>query len=370
MHFTCPKNELSKAIAAVRPAIANTQQTVLDGILFEAKPDEVTLRAMDNTLCIITSISAAVQEAGRIVVPSKILADFVNHLPEGEVTLSQPSERVVEIRSRSARGSLQLMNQAEYPSVPQVAPAKALHIPPDVIADMISGTIFAAATAEDRPILTGLLFDVHPERLKIAAVDGYRVAVREDVVVSEVEGKFVIPARALREIARVLSDGTGDLSIYFDGGRVMFIADSTQIIAQLLQGDFVRYENYFPKTYSTHVQVDREQLQESVERALIIASQNAPSGSSNAIQMKFSENVMQIDATAQTASSDDQIPIVMRGEDLTISLNARFLLQVLRAVDDAQITMTFNSPITPCAIQRKGIQSYSYLILPIMTHGA
>lgn len=369
MHFTCQKNELSRAIATVSRAISKTQQTVLDAILFEARPGEVTLRAMDNTLCITTTIGAEVRESGRIAVPAKILGNFVNHLPDAEVTIMQPSERMIEIRCQAVRITQQLMNQEEYPAVPPVQSAKALHVPSDVMTDMINGTIFAAASAEDRPILTGLLFDVHPEALRLAAVDGYRMAVREEVVASEVEGQYVIPARALREISHALSDSSGDLHIYFENGRVMFATDSTQVIAQLLQGKYVAYESYFPQSYSTHVQVDRAQLRESLERALIIAGQNA-SAAPNQIQLKLRENVMEIGATAQTASSDEQIPTVMRGEDLTITLNGRYLMDVLKVIDDAQITVTFNTPTTPVAVQRKGIQSYRYLILPILTRGA
>lgn len=367
MVFTCSKNDLSKAIATVRGAITMAQQTILDSILFDVRDDTATLRAMDKSLAITTRIPAIVQESGRIAVPAKLLSEFVAHLPDAETTVRQISDSVVEIQCQTAKGRLQLMNHEEFPAVPPVHRGKGLHIPSDVLASMINSTMFAASTNEDRPILTGILFDLRPQSLTLAAVDGFRVAVREEPVVSDVEGKYVVPARALKQISRALGDTTGDMDIFFEDGRVMFATESTHVVAQLLEGDFVRYETYFPQTFSTHIQVGRELLRESLERADIIASQNL---GTHVIQFQLADNVLEIGASAQTASSTEPIPVIMRGEDITISLNARFLLDVLKAVDDPEITITFNTPTTPCAIQRKGMQAYRYLILPVLTHRA
>lgn len=364
MHFTCAKNELSKAISTVGHAIGKVQQTIQDSILFDAQENSVLLRATDNRLTIMRRISAAVKSRGRIAVPKPILSEFVSRLPQADVIVDQISDSTVELQCQKAKGRLQLMNQEEFPAMPTVTKDKPLTIPSELLADMVNRTSFAASTSDERPILTGILFDVRPELLRLVAVDGYRMAIRDEAVVSDVEGQFIIPARALREMASAVQGSTGDMSIYFEDGRVLFDTGQTQIISQLLEGEFVPYESFFPKNFATHVQVDRDQLRDSVERAKIIASQGEANCS---IHLKLSDNVLDISATAQTASSVEPLPVVMRGADLKIALNANYLIDVLKAVDDAEITFMFNTATTPCAVERTGLQAYRYLILPILT---
>ena len=366
MQFRCSKNELSKAIAVAGRAIAKVQRTIMDCILFETQDNMVVLKATDGQMSIRTRVIAQIETPGRIAVPARILAEFVSHLPNAEVTMKQIAENTVEVRCEAAKSRIQLMNADEFPTLPEVSGTAAVTVPTDQFKDMVSRTAFAVASTEDRPILTGILFHLGRESLRMVAVDGYRMAICKEPAVCEVDGDYLVPARALRELCRSLGDEHSDLTICFEGGRALFRTDFMQVITSLIEGDYVPYESFFPDTYATHVGVDRETLCKCVERADIIARQL----SSPVIKLTLKEGELDIQADAQTASSSEPIPVVKRGADITIALNSRYLLDVLHAVYDPEITLMFNTPTTPCVVERQGIESYHYLILPVQIQRA
>lgn len=366
MQFTCGKNDLSKAIAIASRAIPKVQQSISDCILFETQDDKIVLKATDENISIKTRVEAQIDSAGRMAVPARILSEFVNHLPEADVTMKMIGDNIVEVKCQAAKSRIQLMKAQEFPAFPQVKRENPVTIPADQFVEMVNRTIFAVSPNDDRPILTGILFHIENESLRFVAVDGFRMAIRQEPVSAETQGDYLVPARALRELSRSLGDTTENLSIYFDGRRVLFQTENMQVTAQLLEGEYLPYQNFFPDSYATYVQADRELLLDSVERADIIARHaDLP-----VIKLNISENILDIKANVETASSAEPIPVITRGDDITIALNSRYLMDVLRAVDDPEVTLTFNTPTTPCVIERKGLQSYHYLILPVQIRTA
>lgn len=363
MEFSCTQAELNKAITTASRAISKAQQSITDAILFEAGRDVVTLKATDRTISIKTRIAANVVSEGRMAIPAKLLSDFVKHLPDGNVTVQKVDETKARIQCLNAQGNLRLMNHEEFPEFPDVKLDTPMQIASDQLAQMVERTIFSTASGEDRPILTGELFHMKKDTLRIVAIDGFRMAIREEPVVSDIEGEFIIPARALRELIRSVPADGSDVSIYFDHGRVLFMTKDTQIIAQLIEGTYMPYETYLKKTFSTHISINRDAFRDSIERAEIFSDHTQD----HIVTLTLKENVLDICANSQVGSANEPIAVAARGDDISIALNPKYLLDVLKAIDDDEISITMSSPIEPCVIERKGIESYFYLILPIQT---
>lgn len=361
MHFISPRPELTKAVDIVQHAIAKTQNSILDCILFDCRDDCVTLKATDKTLAISTTFPARISEDGVAAVPARLLGEILKKLPNEDVTFSSQGSSTAKIQCGASRLSLNLQDAAEFPSFPTVDASSSVVIPFAQLRRMIDQVIFAVAVTEDKPILTGVLFEIGNERLTLAAIDGFRMAVRETPVAGEISGSFVAPSAALREVGRVATDSDMDVQISFDRLRVHFQLGNTQILTQLLEGEYVPYRTLFPKSFSIHVETDRLSLLQSVERAIIMsdASENS------VIRMEIQENALTVSSGSEKGRMEETIPAVTQGDDLRIAMNGRFLMDVLKVIEDDDITLLFNTSTSPCALERNGIESYGYLILPM-----
>lgn len=362
MFFSCPRGDLTKAVDVVQHAIAKVQNTIQDCILFDCRDNCVTLKATDNTLAISTEFAAKVTEDGVAAVPARLLGEILRKLPEGEVTMETPTPSKAKLHCDASHIDLQLADAAEFPAFPTVDADSSIIISQGQLRRMIEQVIFAVATSDDKPILTGVLFEIGNRRLTLAAIDGFRMAVREDNVDGDVVGSFVAPSRAIREVARSMNDNAAvEVDIGFDRSRVRFSIGPTQILTQLMEGEYVPYRTLFPKSFSIHMQIDRLTLLQTVERALVLSDSSA----NNVISFEIRENTLIVRSESERGSMEEAIAVITQGDDLEISLNGRFVMDVLKAIEDDEITLLFNSSVAPCAVEKKGIQSYGYLILPI-----
>lgn len=361
MHFTCPCMDLTKAVDVVQRAIAKVQNTIQDCILFECREDSLILRATDKTLAMSTELNARVQEDGVAAVPARILGEILRKLPAGELTMKVSTPQTAELHCDASRIDIQLQNPNEFPSFPVVESNQSMIISQAKLRSMIDQVIFAVATGDDKPILTGVLFELSKDRLTLAAVDGFRMAVREDEAQGDVSGHFVAPARAIREVARCMSDTDLKVEISFDRARVCFRVGPTEILTQLLEGEYVPYRTLFPKSSAIHMRIDRSALLHTVERAIILSDTTR----NNGVTFDITENAVIVRSQSTQGSLEEAIPVITQGDDLKIVLNGRYVMDVLKAIEDQEVTFMFNSNIAPCAVEKNGMQSYGYLILPI-----
>lgn len=365
MQFVCTKSDLSEAIGSVQHAIGKVQNSIQDCILFECSGNKVILRATDSTLSIRTELEAVVESEGQAAVPARLLSDIVRRLPDADVAVSTSGTATLYLQCLSAKVDLRMQNAAEFPVPVQMEETLPVSMPQAQLKQMIEQVAFAVATNEDKPILTGVLFQLDKDRLTLVALDGFRMAVRENTILSDMQGKFVVPARALREAVRAMQDTEEELSISFDKNRVCFTIGSTEIMAQLLEGEYIQYEGLFPKHFNITVQADRQMLFDAIQRATVISG----SEENNIVMFELRDGDLSLHAKSQAGQLSEMLPTVSSGDDLSIAMNGRYVMDVLKAIEDEEVKLAFNSSTAPCALERHGIQSYGYLILPVQVHG-
>ena len=207
MQFTCAKEDLLTAIGTVNRAASKMQKTILECILFSCAEDVITLRATDIALSIKTEMNAQIEKTGDAAIPAKLLYEIIGRFPESDVTFRSVGENSVEISCLNSKVVLQQMNADEFPVFPELENKEQIKLPQCALRTMINQTLFAAAVNEDKPILTGLLFDIEKDSLTIVALDGYRMAVRKQPAISDISKKCVIPARTLRGFPDHIGDG-------------------------------------------------------------------------------------------------------------------------------------------------------------------
>lgn len=363
MRFTCAKTELLQAVGIANRAAAKMQKSILECIYFSCEGEIVTLRATDIALSIETTMGAQIEEPGSAAIPAKVLYEIINRFPDSDVCFASVGENTMEISCLNSKVDLQLMNADEFPVFPALVDSQQIKLPQNILKKMVQQTIFAVAVTEEKPILTGLLFDMEKDSLTMVGIDGYRMAVRKQMVISDMECSCVIPSRTLREVSRIIDDTEENVKISVSGNMALFEIEKTNIYTRLLEGEFIRYRNLLPKDYSTSIKVETDMLLGSIERASILARE----GSNNVIRFELQEKVLSITSNSEMGKIDEKVPMEMDGKDLKIAFNAKYILDVLKNVDDQEVNMLFNTEISPCVVKKEGEGAYEYLILPVQT---
>ena len=253
------------------------------------------------------------------------------------------------------------MNPEEYPALPDITNEKQISVPQNILKNMIKSTSFSVAQDETRPILQGVLFEIKDKSLNLVALDGYRLAVKSEYLDSEFDIDVVIPGKTLNEVSKILEDVDNLVNITFTKNQILFNLEHTKIISRLLEGKFVNYASLLPQEHKLLVYVNRQDLQNGIERASLMSKE----GNSNLIKLKIEDDVLVITSNSQLGKVREEVEINMQGEELEIAFNSRYLLDVLKNMEEEVIRLEMTSSITPCVIKAKDNDSYKYLILPV-----
>ena len=362
MIFICEKQKLQEGILIVQKAITGkSTMPILEGIYIKADSNGVTLIGSDKDLSIETKVEANTLENGSIVIDSKIFGEIIRKLPNSEVKIEVIENDTVQISCEKSIFNVVLMNPDEYPALPEITDEKQISVPQNILKNMIKSTSFSVAQDETRPILQGVLFEIKEQSLNLVALDGYRLAVKSEYLDSEFDIEVVIPGKTLNEVSKILEDVDNLVNITFTKNQILFNLEHTKIISRLLDGKFVNYASLLPQEYKLLVIVNRQDLQNGIERASLMSKE----GNSNLIKLKIEDDLLVITSNSQLGKVREEVEVNMQGEELEIAFNSRYLLDVLKNMEEDVIRLEMTSSITPCVIKAKDNDSYKYLILQV-----
>lgn len=367
MRLSCDVSDLNASLSIVSRALAvRSPKPILEGILFETCDEGLRLTCTDLALGIRTVIPASVEEEGRVVLPGRLLCEVARKLPGSEVQFTVSDRFQAVIRCASFRTSLSGLDAMEYPELPGVT-GPSFTMEQGKLKDMIGRTIFAIATDESRPILTGCLMEIGQARMSVVALDGFRLALRtESVQGPEKEVSAVVGGKVLGDIAKILSDTDDPVALCFSRSHVRMDIGGTHVVARLLEGEFIRYQQILPQEWLTRVTVGNAEMEGAIDRASLIARE----GKSNLVRFKIEGDVMEIASNSETSDTQETIPVTTEGKDISIAFNVRYITDVLKAISDEQVVMRFNSNVSPCVLCPVEGEAYLYLVLPVRTFGA
>lgn len=362
MKFVCEKNKIQEAISIVQKAVTGkSPMQILEGIYIEAFNGIVTFIGSDIDLSIETKIEADTIESGKIVVDSKIFGEIIRKLPNAEVQIETIENNSIKITCQKSIFNLIHMNADDFPSLPSINENMIFSVPQGILKNMIKGTSFAIAQDETRPILTGILFEVKDKMLNLVALDGYRLALKSEFLDTDNTINAVIPGKTLNEVAKILEETEEIVNITFTTNHILFNLGNTKIISRLLEGEFIKYNSIIPQEYSLKVKVKKQELQNCIERASLMAKE----GNSNLIKLDIQEEVMVITSNSQLGKVREEISIELQGEILQIAFNSKYLLDVLKIMESEEIVMELTSGVSPCIIKNVEEIGCKYLVLPV-----
>lgn len=361
MKFTCEKNKLQEAISIAQKAVTGkSTMPILQGILLNAEQNTLTLIGSDIDLSIETKININVEESGKVVVDAKLFGEIIRKLPNSIVEIKTVENNCIEITCNKSKFTLVHLDSNDFPSLPEIDEDKIFTINQKTLKNMIKGTIFAIAQDETRPILTGVLFEAKEKKLNLVAIDGYRLAMRSEIVDNEDTISAVIPGKTLNEVVKILEE-EGDVNITFTSNHILFNLGFTKVISRLLEGEFIKYNSIIPEEFNLQVVAKKAELLESIERASLVAKD----GNTNLIKLNIEDDIMLITSNSQLGNVREEINIILQGQPIQIAFNSKYLIDVLKIMDQEEIVMDFSSSISPCIMKNKENNNSIYLVLPV-----
>ena len=361
MKFVCNGLVLSEAVMKVSKACGvRTPAPIMEYIKITAGRDGVSLLATDGEISILKEIQAEIFEEGAVCVPGKLFADFVSKLTGEEINIAS-SENGIFIGYADAGTNMQTLDESEFPVIDFSIDETSFSLKKSDLKKIIGETAFCCAQDDSRPILKGCLM-TFGDKLEMVALDGYRLALSEaQIAAKSGENKIVCPARTLTEISRMLSDEEEEITLFTKGGMFMVSCEGTVIVSRLYNGEFIDKNKVIPSSFSTSVTLKKNELIASVERAAILIRGDK----NNLVTLSVGQNMVKVVSSSESGNVAESVKAQVQGMEFTISMNAKFLLDALKALEEEEVELSFNGAISPFIVQNKEEKHSLYLILPV-----
>lgn len=363
MKLICDGLDLSDAINKVSKALPQkVVNPVLEGIKISAEGDTLTLYATDSEFSIERKIKADIIEEGEQLVPGKIFGEYIKKLSGEQIELSVSDKNKLRIRYTDSEGFLQCLDIDDYPDKTEINRNKGFHIMESELKDVINKTIFSASSDDSRQILKGSLFEIDEYTLTAVALDGYRLALAKKALEMKADKmSIVIPGRTLNELAKLLGDGDQIARLFIEENSIVIELERTTVSSRLLIGEYINYRQILPGEFTTNVIINKQQFEVALDRASLLSRGEK----NNLVKFEIRENIISLTGNSELGNIKENISISLKGKDLNIAFNAKYIADCLRVLDNDFIKMNFTSGVAPCIITPCETDEYLYLILPV-----
>jgi len=386
MKCICSQESLFHGIQTVQKGISGKLGLpIYSGILFEASVDnKIHLFATDLEIGIDCYIPAQVIERGSIVMPSRIISELIRKLPEGNIEIESSENNITIIRENNSYYKILGFPGEEFSSFPEIKIKSKIRLPQNLLKETINQTIFAASKDENRSFLNGALFKIKDNKMEVVTTDSHRLALRNIKVsgidkATEDEIEVIVPYRALLELSKLLLDEEDIFTeIRIGEKQIIFILfpegqkNSIRLYSRLIEGQFPNYYQIIPNSFNTEVKVNNDELRDKTERISLFVREDL-----NTIKIKIinregkkTEERCEMILRAESPTvgeASEEVPCFKKGEDITITFNSRYILDVLRTAKTDNIVIKLNDPLNPVIITPEKDKNYLYILMPVRT---
>ncbi len=373
MKVSCLQENLNRGLQVVGRAVpVRSTLPQASHVLIESDEGRLKLVATDLTIAITCWIGATIEAEGSVTVPARLLTDLVAQLPNEKIDLNL-GERGKQLHIECARNDANMagMDAQDFPPVPAVADGLTLTLDPAALKRAIEQVQFAAAADDTRPVLTGIHTLAEGNVLTLAAADGFRLAVYHLPLEADVPEKVevIIPARALREVERLIGDDSDPVqfSINAQRSQVLFKVPNAEIVATLIQGTFPNYSQLIPQSYNTKTEIGIKDFRQETRIASIFARDGAGIVRLQVEPGEGGNGKMTISARAEEIGEHrGEMDVEVEGEDSKIAFNSKYLQDVLEVLDGAtKVQLETTSPSSPGVIRAVGDERYVHVVMPM-----
>lgn len=363
MKIICNKSDLLKGVnIALKAVPVRTTLSILECIVIDANELEITLTANDMELGIETKVEGEIIEKGKIAIDAKFLSEIVRKLPDSEVTIETDSNYVATISCEKAVFTISGKDADDFSYLPYIERNKSITMSQFSLKEIIRQTIFSIGDSESNKVMTGELFEINGNNLRVVSLDRYRVSIRNFKLNETSEDiKVIVPGKTLNEISKILSgDMEDEVNIFFANNHIVFEFSNTVVVSRLIEGEFFKINQMLTKDFTTKVDINKRELLDCIDRATLLVKE----GNKKPVIFDIKDGDMNINIVSPFGMMNEDIDINKDGNDIKIGFDPKFLIDALRVIEDENISMFFMNAKAPCTI-RDEEGNYIYLILPV-----
>lgn len=336
--------------------------SILECILVDATSGIIKLTANDMELGIETTVEGDILEKGIIALDAKIFLEIVRKLPEGEILIHTDDSYKTSITCGKAKFNIIGKSGEDFSYLPEIEKDNQLIISQFTLKEVVRQTIFSISDNDNNKLMTGELFDINGDELKVVSLDGHRISIRKIQLKDSYEPrKVVVPGKTLNEVSKILpGDAQSDVVISFTPKHIVFEFDNTVVVSRLIEGEYFKIDQMLSSDYETKVKINKKEFLNCIDRATLLVKE----GDKKPIIINITDGSMELRINSVLGSMNEDIDIEKSGKDLMIGFNPKFLIDALRVIEDEEVELYMVNPKAPCFIKNPE-ESYIYLILPV-----
>jgi len=363
MKLICSKSNLLNGVQIVSRAVSNkTTMSILECIMIDTTKGIITLTANDMDLGIETIIEGNIVEKGAVALDAKIFLEIVRKLPDSDIKIDVDSSYKTVITCEKAKFVIIGKSGEDFTYLPVVEKENNVIISQFTLKEVVRQTIFSISDNDNNKLMTGELFEINGNELKVVSLDGHRISIRK-IELKEDYGskKVIVPGKTLNEVSKILPGGAdNDVEIFFTSKHIVFEFDNTTVVSRLIEGEYFRIDQMLSGDYETRLKINKREFLDCIDRATLLVKE----GDKKPIIISITDECMELKINSVLGSMNEIINIEKTGKDLMIGFNPKFLIDALRVIDDEEIELYMVNPKAPCFIKNRE-ESYIYLILPV-----
>ena len=363
MKIICNKSDLLKGVnIALRAVPVRTTLSILECIVIDATEMDITLTTNDMELGIETKVEGEIIEKGKIALDAKFLSEIIRKLPDSEVTIETDANYTATISCEKVELSIPGKDAEDFTYLPYIERNKSISMSQFSLKEIIRQTIFSIGDNESNKVMTGELFEISDNNLRVVSLDRFRVSIRNLKLEGNNEDiKVIVPGKTLNEISKILSGSLEDkVDIFFAPNHIVFEFDNTVVVSRLIEGEFFKINQMLTKDYSTKVDINKKELLDCIDRSTLLVKE----GNKKPVIFDIKDGSMDISIVSTFGKMNEDIDINKDGNDIKIAFDPRFLIDALRVIDEENISMYYMNAKAPCTIRNEE-SSFIYLILPV-----
>ena len=363
MKLIFTKSSLNKAVGIVMKAVpTRTTMSILECILIDASTNEIKFTANDMELGIETIVEGEIIEKGKVAIDAKIFSEIVRKLPDNDITIETDDNYTSTITCEKSKFNIAGKSGDDFSYLPVILKEKSISLSQFTLKETINQTIFCTSPNDNNKMMTGELFEVKDNVLKVVGLDGHRIAIRNINLSGNADDvKVVVPGKTLNEISKILSsDAESVVNIYFTNNHILFEFDNTMVVSRLIEGEYFKINQMLSSDYETKVVINKKEFLDSIDRANLLIRE----GDKKPIIINITDGSLEVKVQSAIGSLNEDIDINKEGKDIMIGFNPKFLIDALRVIDDETVDIYLVNPKAPCFIRDKE-ENYIYLILPV-----
>jgi len=373
MKLSCLQENLNRGLGVVGRAVATrTTLPITNNVLLATDDGRLKLVATNLEMAISCWIGAKVEEEGAITVPARLLTEFISSLPSDKIDVSlSPKTKTLELKCARFEARISGVDAKDFPPIPTIDEGITTKVEVEALRQGIGQVVFAAATEESRPVLTGVNAQFDGDLLTLAAADGFRLAVCKLPIATPVsqQTEVIIPARTLAELNRLIADDEEAVEIMLNPNKsqALFRLKNIELVSQLVQGAFPNYNQLIPQSYNTRMVVSVAEFLRATKTASIFARDGSgiirlvitPGG-------ELKPGKVTVSARSEEIGDDvGEIDATVEGEEAKVAFNGKYLVDVLSVLREAQVALETTNPSSPGVIRPVGVDNYIHVVMPM-----